>query len=83
MSNAKHSEGHDDGRYVALYVRVSSKRQDHASQRPDLERYARSLPGGVATKWYADSFTGRTMDRPGWAKLMRDVDARRVSRVVV
>lgn len=47
----------------AVYVRVSSKKQDHRSQLPDLERWAEGQDQPV--KWYRDKVTGKTMDRPG------------------
>ncbi len=47
-----------DGKHAAVYVRVSSK-----SQEPDLKRSARSQTGPI--RWYRDTLTGKTMDRPG------------------
>ena len=52
-------------KHTAVYLRVSSNRQDHASQLPDLKRWIDAHTGPV--KWYRDTFTGRTMDRPGQA----------------
>jgi DNA invertase Pin-like site-specific DNA recombinase len=54
-------------KHIAIYCRVSSKRQDLRSQLPDLKRFAavQELP----VQWYEDKATGKTMDRPGWAKL--------------
>lgn len=68
-------------KHDAIYVRVSTRRQDLASQLPDLERWARGQDGPV--EWYRDKFTGKTMDRPGWEKLWNAVGEGRVSRVVV
>lgn len=68
-------------KHVAIYARVSSKAQDTKSQEPDLKRYASGV-GGADVAWYADTFTGKSMDRPGWNRLMDDVRAGRVSRVV-
>lgn len=70
------------GKHIAIYVRVSSKQQDAASQLPDLQRWAGAF-GDRPAKWYRDKFTGKTMDRPGWSKLQRDIDAGKVDRVVV
>lgn len=67
--------------HVAIYVRVSSKRQDLASQLPDLERWAAAQ--GEPINWYRDKFTGKTLDRPGWQKLQAAIDRGEVSRVVV
>jgi len=69
------------GKHVAVYCRVSSRKQDHRSQLPDLEKWAAGQ--GEPVKWYRDKVTGKTMDRPGWAKLESDLAAGRVSRVVV
>ena len=69
-------------KHIAIYVRVSSKQQDAASQLPDLERWADAF-GDRPVKWYRDTFTGKTMDRPGWSKLQRDMDAGKVDRIVV
>jgi DNA invertase Pin-like site-specific DNA recombinase len=33
--------------------------------------------------WYKDRFTGKTMDRPGWAKLQAAIERGEVSAVVV
>ena len=71
-----------DPRSAAVYVRVSTRQQDTASQEADLKRFAASLEIPPAV-WYRDRFTGKTMERPGWSKLMRDVHARKVGRIVV
>jgi DNA invertase Pin-like site-specific DNA recombinase len=67
-------------KHIAIYCRVSTKQQDTASQKPDLERWAAAQER--PTKWYADTFTGKTMDRPGWNRLMADVRDGKVSAVV-
>ena len=67
-------------KHVAIYVRVSSKAQDQRSQLPDLERWVASQD--TPAVWYRDKCTGRTMDRPGWNKLVADVEAGKVSKVV-
>ncbi len=67
-------------KHVAIYVRVSSKRQDLASQLPDLEKWVAAQ--GEAIIWYRDKFTGKTLDRPGWAKLQAAIDRGEVSKVV-
>jgi len=68
-------------KHTAVYIRVSSAQQDTKSQEPDLKRFV----GGQDTPvvWYSDKFTGKTMDRPGWNKLTRAIEAGEVSRVVV
>lgn len=69
------------GKHIAVYVRVSSKQQSHASQLPDLQRWVESQ-SGVEVKWYMDKFTGKTQDRPGWRELEKDLRAGKVSRLV-
>ena len=68
-------------KHTAIYLRVSSKQQDHASQLPDLERWAAAHDGSV--QWYKDKFTGKTMDRPGMERLLTDLRAGKVERIVV
>jgi DNA invertase Pin-like site-specific DNA recombinase len=68
-------------KFTAIYVRVSSKQQDHASQLPDLERWEAAHDGEV--QWYKDKFTGKTMDRPGMERLLTDLRAGKVERIVV
>ena len=67
-------------KHIAIYCRVSSRQQDIASQRPDLERWSKNQE--VPVRWYSDKFTGRTMDRPGWNRLMQDLQGGKVSAVV-
>ena len=67
-------------KHTAIYVRVSSKQQDHASQMPDLERWVAAHDGPV--QWHKDKFTGRSMDRPGMDKLLTDLRAGLVERIV-
>ena len=57
------------GKHAAVYLRVSGKGQDTASQEPELKRWADGQAGPVVT--YHDTFTGTTMDRPGFARRRR------------
>lgn len=68
-------------KHIAIYVRVSSKQQDHKSQLPDLERWAKGQDQKV--KWYTDKATGKKMNRPGWNKLEANIRVGKVSAVVV
>ena len=65
----------------ALYPRVSSRGQKEDSQLPDLERWVRAQETEV--RWYRDKFSGKTLHRPGWEELWKDVLASKVKRVVV
>ena len=69
-------------RFVAVYVRVSSRRQDTRSQEPDLHRWVDAYADAPVV-WYRDKFTGKTMDRPGWRRLEADMVAGKVSKIVV
>src|SRR5690349_8012504 len=66
---------------TAVYVRVSSTSQDTKAQEHDLRKWAASQRAGAS--WYRDKFTGTTLERPGLAKLLADVRARKVNKVVV
>ena len=66
---------------TAVYVRVSSKTQDAASQLPDLERWVAT--SGAEVKWYRDKFTGKTMARPAFDRLYRDFKEGKIGRVVI
>lgn len=56
-----------EGKYLAVYCRVSSKQQDTRSQLPDLQRWAdaQQLP----VRLFEDRATGTKMDRVQWNKL--------------
>lgn len=66
---------------IAIYTRVSSRQQDQRSQIHELERWATTQDGPI--EWFTDKASGKDMDRPGWAALWRDVEAGKVSRVVI
>ncbi|MBI3090493.1 MAG: recombinase family protein [Candidatus Tectomicrobia bacterium] len=68
-------------KHAAIYVRVSSAGQKHASQEPELKRWVEKADEPVTC--FRDTFTGRTMDRPGFEKLMEAVRAGGVSKVVI
>ena len=65
---------------IAIYSRVSSTNQNHRSQTPDLKRWGESQD--LPVKWYRDTATGRNMDRPGWKRLQRDLEAGKISKLV-
>ena len=66
---------------IAIYLRVSSKSQDVASQEPELRRWAAQQEGEV--RWYRDRFTGKTMERPAFTRLLRHVRIGEVQQVAV
>lgn len=59
----------------AIYMRVSTRRQDTASQEPELRRWAEFHEGD--SRWYRDTYTGTSMDRPGFGQMMRDIEMAR------
>src|SRR4051794_570852 len=65
---------------IAVYLRVSSTKQDHRSQLPDLERWVNGQESAVV--WYKDKASGKSMDRPAWKKLDADLRAGKISAVV-
>jgi DNA invertase Pin-like site-specific DNA recombinase len=69
-------------RVIAFYVRVSSRKQDTCSQEPDLERWAEAF-AELPVRWYRDTMTGRTMDRPGWKRLETDMHTGEIAKIVV
>ncbi len=69
-------------RYVAVYVRVSTKRQDTRSQEPDLRKWIEVYGDGLPVKWYRDKASGKSMDRPGWNRLEAAIDAGHVAKLV-
>jgi DNA invertase Pin-like site-specific DNA recombinase len=67
---------------TAVYVRASSRSQDTASQEPELKRWV-AAQKDTTVRWYRDRFTGTTMNRPGFNKLLADIHLGKVNRVVV
>lgn len=63
---------------IAAYVRVSSKAQDHATQRDAISRV---VDGPVV--WYSEKLSGKSTNRPELQRLMADVRAGKLDRVVV
>jgi DNA invertase Pin-like site-specific DNA recombinase len=98
-----------NGRMTAVYVRVSTGKQDISSQLPELlrwckahvegadgldataleqwaERSAKKAPtfqGQDGLTFYRDAFTGKTMERSGADRMLSEVRAGQVSRIVV
>ncbi len=68
---------------LAVYLRVSTTRQDVKSQEPDLRAWARAHGRGSSVRWYRDRFTGATLNRPEMRRLEEDIRAGRIGTVVV
>jgi DNA invertase Pin-like site-specific DNA recombinase len=58
---------------VAAYIRVSSRGQNHATQRSAIEKVLRAGQGDVT--WYAEKRSAKTMDRPELQRLLADIRA--------
>ena len=69
-------------RIQAIYARQSVDRADSLSIESQIELCAREAGGGCAV--YADrGYSGKNTDRPAFRRLMEDVAAGRVARVIV
>lgn len=66
---------------TAIYVRVSTDQQDHDSQLRVCRAYSTQYTSH--TVLYTDTGSGSTMDRPEVQRLLTDVRAGRVGRLIV
>ena len=71
----------DQDRATALYCRISTDEQTHASQEHDLRQRAGQIGGRVL--WYRDTISGAAACLPELDRLSRDIAARKVGRVIV
>jgi DNA invertase Pin-like site-specific DNA recombinase len=67
---------------VAAYIRVSSRAQDHAYQRVEIDG-ACGARGDAVELWFADVASGRSMERPELERLRAAVHAGKVRRLWV
>ena len=70
-------------KHIAIYIRVSSDQQDLRSQEPDMKRWVEAFADGTPVRWYQDKVTGKTMNRPGWQQLESDMNAGKITKIVV
>jgi DNA invertase Pin-like site-specific DNA recombinase len=68
-----------DQKMIGIYSRVSSNKQDTAAQDHELKKWA----DGKEVQWYRDKFTGKTTERPGLQKLLKDCRTGAIDTVVV
>ena len=66
---------------TAMYIRVSSNRQDTRSQEADLKAWAVNAKDDVA--WYRDKASGTNYQRDAWQRLDADITAGKITRIVV
>lgn len=72
-----------DALYDALYVRQSIEKKDSISVESQLE-YCRYETHGEACIEYTDKgFSGKDTNRPGFEKMMNDIRAGKIKRVIV
>lgn len=70
--------------FTAIYMRVSSDRQETRSQEADLMGYKATLEArGEEVRVYREKRTGTNYDRPEWQKLWGEVQTGQVQRIVV
>jgi DNA invertase Pin-like site-specific DNA recombinase len=69
---------------IAAYVRTSTRRQKDDSQRLEINKWFAA--NGIApekVEWYADQETGKTLDRPEFARLQKDVFEGKIKTIVI
>ena len=67
---------------VAIYVRVSTKKQDETNQLPRLREISNNR-GFEVYREYSDEASGRDANRPGWKELMTDASEHRFDAILV
>jgi DNA invertase Pin-like site-specific DNA recombinase len=67
---------------ACAYIRVSSRAQDHASQRSAIER-ATAARGDTIGTWFSEKKSARTMNRPELQRLRADARAGHVRKLYV
>ena len=67
---------------VAIYVRVSSKKQDETNQLPYLRDIAKNR-GFEVYREYSDEASAKDANRPGWKELMQDASEHRFDAILV
>lgn len=67
-----------------IYVRVSAKDQKLAGQEAELKRWleAHTIPE-ASVRWYRDKETGKTLERPAFEQLQKDIFDGTIKTVVV
>jgi len=69
---------------VACYCRVSSRRQTHESQKAEIQRWLRqNRIRARRVVWFEDTETGRSLKRPAFDRLQKEIFAGKVEMVVV
>ena len=71
----------NQGKDTAIYVRVSSEKQDHKSQMPDLKRWAELADVGEVSVGVSLDLLGALHRR--WVGLLRSLSTRQLRREFV
>lgn len=69
---------------IAAYVRVSTNRQKDDSQRHEIQKWLDA--NGInpeLVEWYSDTVTGKSMVRPEFQRLQRDIFSGKVKQVIL
>jgi len=67
---------------VAIYVRVSTRKQDESNQLPRLREIAKNRGFEVFNE-YSDEASAKDANRPGWKELMEDASNHRFDAILV
>jgi len=67
---------------VAIYVRVSTKKQDETNQLPRLREMARNRGFEVFAE-YSDEASAKDANRPAWKELMQDASEHKFDAILV
>lgn len=67
---------------VAIYVRVSTKKQDETNQLPRLREMAKNR-GFEIFREYSDEASAKDSNRPGWRDLMQDAKEHKFDAILV
>jgi len=69
---------------IAAYVRVSTYDQNSAAQKAEIKRWLKGNGHKLSdVTWYEDKETGKTLKRPGFAKMQEAIFAGEIKTVVV
>lgn len=67
---------------VAIYVRVSTRKQDETNQLPRLREIAKNR-GFEIYREYSDEASAKDANRPGWKELMEDASNHKFDAILV
>lgn len=69
-------------KFVAIYIRISTATQKQDSQEHELKQWVNANCSGKV-RWYRDTFTGVTLQRPAMEHLLDDLRSGRLDQLVV